>query len=82
MHTIKVSDSTIELLFKDVLVSDYYALVNDIRKLEQKITQGEKLEDYELEDLEDWKRFAASIEVLMEYYLVGYEEIIENARLT
>lgn len=82
MHKIEIADDTADLLFRDMLVTDYRSLKDDIRKLQIRINNGEELSPYELEDMSDWIRWADALEILLEYYTVNYEEIIAATRLT
>lgn len=82
MHNIEISDDTADLLFRDMLVADYRELKKDIRALESKTSNGIELSPYELDDLEDWTRWANALEILLEYYIVNYEEIIADVSLT
>jgi hypothetical protein len=65
MPMINVSDETAEALFRDILVTDYRGLREQIYELRNR---GE-LPEYEQEDLENSIRYFEAIKIMMEYYL-------------
>lgn len=69
MATIEISDDSADLLFKDVLVCDYTFLRNDIMHAEARLEAGETLKPYELEDLQDWKKYVNAFDTILGYYL-------------
>jgi hypothetical protein len=65
MATIHISDDTADALFRDILVTDYRGLRDQIYELRQR----DQLPDYEQEDLENSIRYFEAIKIMMEYYL-------------
>jgi len=65
MAWIDVSDETADALFRDILVTDYRGLRDQIYELRK---QGQ-LPDFEKEDLENSIRYFEAIKIMMEYYL-------------
>lgn len=82
MRTIKISQESVESIFRDTLVSDYQGLLQDIHDMEKRIAGGETVPGFELEDLEYWKRWAGAIEIMLEYYVADHETVIAESRLT
>jgi len=71
MFTITIEDDTADSLFRDILVADYRRLRKDIAALE---AQSE-LAEYQQADLDDNRRYAAAMAVLMEYYIADHERL-------
>ena len=67
-HVISISDDTADRLMRDILIQDWQGLRQDIKTLSDKAAQG-TIEDYEREDLATDQRFAAAMEIMLEYYL-------------
>ena len=68
MFTITIADDTADALFRDILVADYQRLLKDIGELE---AQGQ-LAEYQQADLDDSRRYAAAMAVMMEYYIAEH----------
>ena len=68
MFTITIADDTADALFRDILVADYRRLLKDIGELE---AQGQ-LAEYQQADLDDSRRYAAAMAVMMEYYIAEH----------
>jgi hypothetical protein len=64
-YNITISDSTLDNLIKDVLVQNWKDLRYDIKKLLEK----QDLQNYELEDLANDRRYFDALTVMLEYYL-------------
>ena len=69
MFTITIEDDTADSLFRDILVADYRRLLKDIAALE---AQSE-LAEYQQADLDDNRRYAAAMAIMMEYYIADHE---------
>lgn len=65
--TIKINDEIFEEMFKRRLVEDYQIINDSIQALEDR-RLNTKLEDYEVEDLVDYRNDKSSFERLLEYY--------------
>ena len=75
MAMVEISDNTIDELFKDYLARDYLALLENIYTMEDKVRNGIVLEEYQREDLANWLRTSAAINVLLDYYFVESDAI-------
>ena len=69
MVKITISNDTVDKLFGDILSQDYLRLISDINAMERRVSNGEKLKQYEIEDLENWIKTAQAINVLFDWYL-------------
>lgn len=65
--TIKIDDDLFEKMFKLRLVEDYQIINDAIKALEDKRSIS-SLEDYQVEDLVDYRNDRFSFERLLEYY--------------
>jgi len=66
MYTVEISDDTADLIFRNILIDDHQRLSMEIKNLEQNINS---LQPYELEDLNNNKRWCDAMKIVMEYYL-------------
>jgi len=71
MFTIRIADDTADALFRDILVADYRRLLKDIAALEA----HEQLAEYQQADLDDNRRYAAAMAIMMEYYIADHERL-------
>jgi hypothetical protein len=71
MFTIRIADDTADALFRDILVADYRRLLKDIAALEA----HEQLAEYQQADLDDNRRYAAAMAIMMEYYIAEHERL-------
>jgi hypothetical protein len=71
MFTIRIADDTADALFRDILVADYRRLLKDIAALEAQ----EQLAEYQQADLDDNRRYAAAMAIMMEYYIAEHERL-------
>jgi hypothetical protein len=69
MFKIEITGDTADALFRDILVADYRRLLKDIAELE---ARGE-LAEYQQADLDDTRRYAAAMAIMMEYYIADHE---------
>jgi hypothetical protein len=69
MFTITIADDTADALFRDILVADYRRMLKDTAALE---AQGQ-LAEYQQADLDDNRRYAAAMAIMMEYYIAEHE---------
>ena len=70
MYKVELTDETVEMIFRDILVEDYIRLCRDIKELEA--NEG-KLESWEREDLENNKYYRKGFKKILRYYLVHNE---------
>ena len=68
MFTITIEDDTADSLFRDILVADYRRLLKDIAALEAL----DQLAEYQQADLDDNRRYAAAMAIMMEYYIADH----------
>lgn len=66
---VDLSPDAVDSLMRSILIQDYKSLCSDIRRLED---NKEKLEKYQLEDLEHNLLYKIAFEKLMEYY-IGFQ---------
>ena len=71
MFTITIADDTADALFRDILVADYRRLLKDIDALEAQ----SQLAEYQQADLDDTRRYAAAMAIMMEYYIAEHERL-------
>jgi hypothetical protein len=69
MFTITIEDDTADSLFRDILVADYRRLRKDIAALEAQT----ELAEYQQADLDNNRRYAAAMAIMMEYYIADHE---------
>jgi hypothetical protein len=69
MFTITIEDDTADSLFRDILVADYRRLLKDIAALEAQT----ELAEYQQTDLDNNRRYAAAMAIMMEYYIADHE---------
>ena len=72
-HTIEISDDSVDAIFRDILVNDYLHMRQDINLMETRVTNGEELQSFELEDLSNWIKTVAAFDILLDYYFVHHE---------
>lgn len=72
-RTIEVSAETVDNLVKDTIRDDLFSLRKDMNNIRLRITAGEKVPDYQLEDMKDWKRWHDALMIITEYYF-SHEE--------
>jgi hypothetical protein len=79
MYKVELTDETVEMIFRDILVEDYIRLCRDIKELEA--NEG-KLESWEREDLENNKYYRKGFKKILRYYLVHgeAEELINRMK--
>ena len=70
MYKVELTDETVEMIFRDILVEDYIRICRDIKELEA--NEG-KLESWEREDLENNKYYRKGFKKILRYYLVHSE---------
>lgn len=70
MYKVELTDETVDMIFRDILVEDYIRLCRDIKELEA--NEG-KLESWEREDLENNKYYRKGFKKILRYYLVHSE---------
>jgi hypothetical protein len=70
MYKVELTDETVEMIFRDILVEDYIRLCRDIKELEA--NEG-KLESWEREDLENNKYYRKGFRKILRYYLLHSE---------
>lgn len=77
MYKIEVSDNTVDMIFRDILVEDYIRLCQDIKDLEHRY-----LEAWEIEDLENNKKYKKAFKTILRYYLTHDEanELIQRMK--
>jgi len=71
MFTITIEDDTADSLFRDILVADYRRLRKDIAALEAQT----ELAEYQQADLDNNRRYAAAMAIMMEYYIADHERL-------
>lgn len=76
MYKLTISSETADGLFRDILASDYNDMLDRIRKLESKTS----LEPYEQADLDEDRKYAQAMEVMLKYYFAesDWSTIIED----
>jgi hypothetical protein len=70
MYKVELSDNTVDMIFRDILVEDYIRLCNDIKDLEAKF---DELESWEREDLVNNKYYRKGFKKILRYYLTRDE---------
>jgi hypothetical protein len=70
MYKVELSDNTVDMIFRDILVEDYIRLCNDIKDLE---TKFDELESWEREDLVNNKYYRKGFKKILRYYLTRDE---------
>ena len=79
MYKVELSDNTIDMIFRDILVEDYIRLCRDIKDLEA--DEG-NLESYQREDLMNNKYYRKGFKKILRYYLTHNEaeELIKRMK--
>jgi len=70
MYTVQLSDNTVDMIFRDILVEDYIRLCEDIKQLK---ANEANLESWQLEDLENYKYYRKGFKKILRYYLTHDE---------
>lgn len=68
VRVIKVSEETIDQIFKDTIIDDYRRLRDETARL-----KNNNLRSFEIEDLINNIRWMDAYETIMTYYLTDYE---------
>lgn len=70
---LEISDESANNLMKDILRDDLFSIRNQMSNLRLQITAGEKIPEYQLDDLKDWTRWHDALMTLTEYYFTDSE---------
>ena len=77
MYKIEVSDETAGAIFNDMLIQDYRRLKQEIKSLEERLTE---LKSFEYEDLCNDRAYEAAMKLMLTYYLTQdrYQELFNE----
>ena len=70
MYKLNITSNTVDALVKDILIQDYKALLENTKRLEEKLLT---ILPYEFEDLVNNRRFCSGFKILMDYYFTDDE---------
>lgn len=69
MLNIAISDDTANKLFRDMLAQDYRRMARDIAE----VSGQSEICDLDREDMDNWKRWHAAMDQLLDYYFTDDE---------
>lgn len=70
---LEISDESANTLMKDILRDDLFSLRQQMNSMRLQIAAGEKIPEYQLDDLKDWTRWHEALMTLTEYYFTESE---------
>jgi hypothetical protein len=74
IRTLEVTAESVDNIVKDVIREDLFSLRKQMNEIRLQIAAGEKVSDYKLEDMRDWRRWHDAMMVLTEYYFTPDEQ--------
>lgn len=70
---LEISDESANNLMKDILRDDLFSLRKRINDIRLRIAAGERVPEYQLEDMRDWTRWHDAMMTLTKYYFAESE---------